>query len=440
MTEEHVLKIREELELRSEEVQELFGQIPPWIIRWGMTVIFLILAFILIGSWFFRYPEILTASIVLTTAQPPAAIVARTSGKLDRLLVEDHQSVTAGQVLARIGSTARYEDVAHVKMALETLRHSLFTGEIPSSPTIFRADAVVGELQAAYANVRSRYAEYQQAARQQSQQQRLASLDEQIQKYQGLLTRSTRQTDVLQQERDLAQRQYARYRQLHKEALVAQNDLEALESIVLQKTSALEAAHANADEIRLQIAKLDASKQEIILQSDEQQQTLTLALAEACEQLSGQIAAWEHAYLLIAPIDGVVTFTNVWSANQNVNSGEMVMTVVPKTSDTLVGKVELPVRGAGKVQAGQAVQIKFVNFPAAEYGLVTGKVERISLVPSNQHYVVEVSLPNGLTTTYGTTLTFTQEMPGTADIITEDARLLERFLRPLRALFKQTGQ
>jgi len=50
---------------------------------------------------------------------------------------------------------------------------------------------------------------------------------------------------------------------------------------------------------------------------------------------------------------------------------------------------------------------------------------------------VEVSFPEGLTTNYGNTLPFTQEMQGTAEIITEDIRLLERFFQPIQALIQQ---
>jgi hypothetical protein len=82
---------------------------------------------------------------------------------------------------------------------------------------------------------------------------------------------------------------------------------------------------------------------------------------------------------------------------------------------------------------GQQVNIKFAHYPYREYGMVTGIVERISLVPADNFYVVEVSLPEGLRTSYGKTLPFTQEMPGTAEIITEERRLLARFLQPIEA-------
>ena len=41
-----------EIELRSEEVQEVMGEIPPWILRWGITILFVIVMALLTGSWF----------------------------------------------------------------------------------------------------------------------------------------------------------------------------------------------------------------------------------------------------------------------------------------------------------------------------------------------------------------------------------------------------
>jgi hypothetical protein len=37
-------EIPENIELRSEEVQEILGRPPQWIIRWGITIIFIIVA------------------------------------------------------------------------------------------------------------------------------------------------------------------------------------------------------------------------------------------------------------------------------------------------------------------------------------------------------------------------------------------------------------
>jgi len=45
--------------------------------------------------------------------------------------------------------------------------------------------------------------------------------------------------------------------------------------------------------------------------------------------------------------------------------------------------------------------------------------------------------PNGLMTTYGNELPFHQEMYATAEIITEDMRLLERLFMPLKKIFSE---
>lgn len=45
---------KDNIELRSEKVRNLIGQVPPVIIRAGISVIFIIILILLIGSWFFK--------------------------------------------------------------------------------------------------------------------------------------------------------------------------------------------------------------------------------------------------------------------------------------------------------------------------------------------------------------------------------------------------
>lgn len=57
--EEEEKKEMTEINLRSEEVQDLMGYIPPWIERWGIIVIALILTIVFTGAVFFPYPDTL---------------------------------------------------------------------------------------------------------------------------------------------------------------------------------------------------------------------------------------------------------------------------------------------------------------------------------------------------------------------------------------------
>ena len=101
----------DKIELRSDEVQEILSRPPKWIIRWGITVIFLVIAIIIIGSWFFKYPDIIRAKIVLTTENPPAPILAKTTGKIQNLFVQDKNIVSRDEVIGVIENPADYNSV-----------------------------------------------------------------------------------------------------------------------------------------------------------------------------------------------------------------------------------------------------------------------------------------------------------------------------------------
>lgn len=157
---------------------------------------------------------------------------------------------------------------------------------------------------------------------------------------------------------------------------------------------------------------------------------------ESFDNLFNQLKTWELQYVLKAPISGTCTFTAFWNNNQNVVTGDKVLTIIPETQQNIIGKLMLPVQGSGKVKIGQKVNIKLLNYPYMEYGMLQGSIRNISLVPTDNFYSVEVGFQKGMHTNYGRTLTFHQKMQGSAEIITEDIRLIERILIPIKSLLK----
>ena len=107
----------------------------------------------------------------------------------------------------------------------------------------------------------------------------------------------------------------------------------------------------------------------------------------------------------------------------------------------VLGKASLPIARSGKVKAGQNVNIRLVNFPDEEFGILKGIVNNVSLVPATEgevnYYVVEIELPNGLKTNYGKELPHLSNMQGMADIISENMSLLEKFIMPLKKILKE---
>lgn len=119
------------------------------------------------------------------------------------------------------------------------------------------------------------------------------------------------------------------------------------------------------------------------------------------------------------------------------------MTVVPSVERSPVGIVKVPQASFGKVSTGQKVNVRLNGYPYMEYGLLVGEIGYLSSVPeaaagsqTEPQYTAEIVFPDGMVTTYGRELRLIQKMDGTAEIITQDRRLIMRFLDPIAALFK----
>ena len=177
---------------------------------------------------------------------------------------------------------------------------------------------------------------------------------------------------------------------------------------------------------------MEESLLDLRLEQMEKEEVLQQNLRTSVEQVTNAINSWKLSYCLYAPIAGKVSFTTYWNENQYIPSGDTVCTIVPESRSRLMGKAQLPVERSGKVKVGQRVIIRFSNYPDEEFGTVEGRVASVSLVPAENNYMVEIDSPNGLQTNYGYTLPVLQEMPATAEIVTDDLRLIER--APYRTL------
>ena len=155
-------------------------------------------------------------------------------------------------------------------------------------------------------------------------------------------------------------------------------------------------------------------------------------------QLKKAIKDWELNYVFRSSVKGTVSFLQIWSDNQTINAGENMFAIIPSTEKGYIGKVKAVAKNSGKLKIGQKVNIRLANYPDREFGVIEGKLKTISLTPDKEgKLLLDIELPNGLQTSYKKQINFQQEMTGTADIVTEDLRLLERLLCQFRDVFRR---
>lgn len=433
-----MLDKKKEIELRSEDFNEVLGEIPSWILHWGLTIIACIVIILLIGSAIFKYPDNISSTISLTGTTPVSGIVAKTSGKLQELYVKNNQKVKMGEFLAVIENSAKTDDIIKLKKIIQKIGGNLDTiALIPSQ------QLQLGSLQSLYSSFYMAISEYRQFKELAYQSKKIGLVKERISKNEVYYKNMLRQKDLSNIQVKISHQQYARDSLLGAKGLISKETTEESYSQYLQSFLSSENMDRSLENLQLQLGQMHESLYDTEYQYIDKKNTLETQLRSLINQLKTEIDAWEMNYALITPIDGEITFTQYWTKNQNITTGNIVFNIIPNNQGEIIGKAQLPIERSGKVKVGQKVNVRFTNYPDSEYGIVRGFVKNISLIPVTngdkaKTYTVDIQLPNGLKTTYNKKLPFLPEMEGQADIITEDISLLERFLLPLKKVITES--
>ena len=428
---------RQEIELRSEEFNEVLSTVPAWIIRWGITMTACVVLMLLVGSAVFKYPDIISSTVTLTGTTPVSAVVARSSGKLQELYVENNQKVKANALLAVIENPAKTEDIIRLKELLQQAESNLDTIALVPSGQL-----QLGSLQSLYSSFYLSMSEYRQFRELAYHLKKVDLVKVRIVKNEVYYTNMLKQKELSVAQAKIAHQQYARDSLLGVKGLVSKEAVEESYSRYLQSSLSAENMARSLENLQIQLAQMKESLYDTEYQYLDQRNKLETQLRSLINQLRAEIDAWEINYALITPVDGEITLTQYWTNNQNVTAGNIVFNIVPTNQGEIIGKALLPTERSGKVRKGQKVNIRFSNYPDKEFGIVKGTVKNISLIPvvdgqNVKSYMVDIQLPNGLRTSYDKELPFLPEMEGQADIITEDISLLERFLMPIRKVITE---
>ncbi|MCK3684599.1 HlyD family efflux transporter periplasmic adaptor subunit [Maribellus sp. YY47] len=427
---------KQNIEIRSGEVQEILGGVPSRLVRYGILVFIAIFSLIIIFSFVFHYPDILRSKIVVTTENPPATLVARATGKIDQLFVSDKEKVEAGDIIALIENPANYIDVLQLQQLINALQPAFDTLNL--TPAIHLSKTLqLGPIQEIYSQFLTRFQELKEFTERNYYILKEESYREQAKNARILYDRMWERKLAVDKEYQLKLRNYERQKKLIAGEVIATTDFEKAESEMLSKKSELDQIRSDLAQQQIDIGELDQK----IIENEKQFRDYKIqyesALLEAFNNMKSEVSNWFLTYLIRTPIGGTVSFNKFYAENQNISEGDRAFTIVPDDLGKVIGKLELPVRGSGKVKDGLDVNVKFDNYPYMEFGLVRGKVKSVSLVPEDNFYMVEVEFPKGLVTNYNRDLQMQNQLIGEAEVITEDLRLIQRFFNPLKALWNE---
>ena len=429
------------VELRSEEVQEILGTPPRWLVRWGTTVVLVGFGLLVSVAWFVRYPDVVASDkLSITTADPPIDVVARTDGRVAMLLVGDTAVVLERQPLAVLQNTTRYADVHRLdllvaewqKLSAEGLRQlqypdSLSLGELQSDYAVFVRDLEDFK--------------FGRESRSSSVQSNIGSIQLQISQLEQSIAFEQKALKRSNEDLKIAEGFYERQKNLFKQGIISETQMNDERKKVSAVENERDLHETNVLEKNREIISLKNNITSANFGQQENSSSSSTRLLASLNALRSGIDKWKQTYVLSAPIAGRVVFNGL-TLQQFVRDGESVMTIVPQSQDEIVGRVQLAVEKSGKVSIGQRVVMKLDNYPYQEFGAIAGKVASKSAVPKNREYTIivdeiVVSKSGKLVTSFQKEISFEQQLLGTAEIVTDDKGFLERVLEQITSGFKR---
>jgi len=433
-----------EIGIRSDEVQEILSAVPNWMIRWGITLIFGLIVMLVFISWFIKYPDVIGGQAVITTTEPPAKLVSKSSGYLEQLYFKDNSSIKKGDIIAEITNPTNKKSIEFLTTTLQGLivkesesLESFNTDQIREVLTqISTKNLLLGNELPEFNQFIQNLTELDVLLTNQFYQNTIQNFNQQIEYSDRLAWITKGQLDLLNQELKNAKEKFKGDSTLYKRGAIAKHEFFKNQSELIAKKQELANLKKTYVNYKITVTNYLKQKNEATQQFEQQKRTLNTNISANVKSIRNYINNWQQNYTFTSPINGKLSYLSNLIENQFINASTTLFAVVPNNQN-YVGQITIPTQGFGKVAKGQKVRVKLNNYPYQEFGQLIGEITDISLIPTaisetQNAYFITISLPQDLITTYKKEITFTPEMTGTAEIITEDLRLIERIFNMFR--------
>ena len=396
--------------------QRLFGDViilrplSFWVLTISFLVIVLIVAVFLIYGTFSRREAVVG---FLVPDKGMVRIYAPIMGIIDSNNIIDGQQVKKGEALIKISTKRGLFDSLSVNQQIVAQlfdRKGEIRKRIEDESKVFESNKNRGKLN--YENTKAE------------------------------LFQLSQEMDAQQQQLNLAESQWEKYKILKNRNLITETDL-------ITRTNSYYSAKSTLDSTKRQIL---AKQNEINNMEKEMEQMpfrknkLMQELQASITQLDERIIELEgnESYAIKASIDGRVTSVQA-HPGQSVSTNSSLLTIIPNDT-VLYAELFLPSRAIGFVSVGQKVLLRYDAFPYQRFGLYEGRVIQVAQAVINPSeaaiplqtqepvYRVKVSLKSQSVTAYGKQLALQAGMSISADIILEERSLGEWLLAPIYSL------
>ncbi len=417
-------------DVNSEEVQDIITAVPGWILKWGITLVFSILAGIVLLSALIKYPDVTKISLKVNSLNSPKQVLAVQNGKLINLLVEDGSLVKQNQPLAYLESTGNPEDILRLNKELKDFRLNVLKNLEGLSP--LPTNLNLGELQASYQSFYQQYLEYQSTEKNGYYLNKLAFLEKDLRDIDAMKLQIISQQKIQRLEYANKEQEYKAYQKLYKNKVISRSEFTQQENTYLSAKYPLQETETT---LLNNVSSYSAKEKELL----ELKHTISeekSKFIQALNQCLNECDAWIFQHILRAPVSGRLSFAGIVQQNQNIVANQEVFIIDPGNT-SFFGEIQIPQYNMGKIHKGERVLVKMRSYPFEQYGMIRGKLTYISEVAFRDSiFMAKVSFERFENKDANHKIILKNGMQADAEIITEESSLLKRFYWNLFKILK----
>jgi hemolysin D len=405
--------------------------------------VWLIMAFVVIAlAWacFGRIDVVATAPGKIIPSGKSKVIQASATAVVKAIHVHDGQQVKAGELLIELDSTVARADVSRVQSDLlaasidraraEAMLYAIDHQTPPSILDLAINGADSEQSLAAQRWLTGQYQEYRSS---------LDTADAEIAQRQADIFSANGQIASLQKSLPIAVRLADDYRQLLDKQYIPrhaflekeQARLDIERQMRLQQASLLQASTARREVERRRVGLVTQTRRamlDLLQQAEQQAALLKQDLAKATYQ--------DELTTLESPVDGTVQQLGTHTVGGVVTPAQPLMTIVPSGQPVEI-EATLENKDIGFVHRGQKVTVKIETFTFTKYGVISGEVVSVSsdAVEDEKRgliYTAKIKLAQDNLTVDGKRLALEPGMSISAEVKTDERRVIEYFLSPLQ--------
>lgn len=417
--------------LRSAEVSEIISSRPGFLIRWGISIFFLLLLMIIMATFFIHYPDVVAAKAKLTSINAPKEVKTKTNGKLVALKVSEGQMVKKDEILGFMESRANHNDVLLLSKTVDSLQ-LIITGTQTEQLQAYLSQSFqnLGEVQQSYQTFMQAFILFKQYLSSGYYLKKKVMLQNDMVYLKRLHSNLLQQKKMQQEDLSLARETFDANESLKNDKVISSFDYRTEKSKYIGKSMSI--PQINAAIIGNESGQHEKEKEILQLENDIAQQKSVFA--QALNTLKAELEEWKSNYLLIAPLDGRIAFAGLMQENQQLENNRTICFINPENTN-YYAEVYIPQNNFGKVKQGQKVLLKLPAYPYQEFGSLEGKLDFISTIATDTGYLAKVSFPQGLKTNYQKPVQYHDGLLAQGEIITDDLKLSDRLINQVKSLF-----